>query len=115
MITDILIALVIGMVAGAIDILPMLKKGIPKFSILFIFSQWVLIGLLIPFVNWDMAPWLKGMIIAELGMVPVMILTYGRNRKKIPTIIIYAAILGIGIGIAGASLIGGFSLQGVRF
>lgn len=106
MITDILIALVIGMVAGAIDILPMLKKGIPNFSMLFVFSQWVFIGLLIPFVNWDIAPWLKGLIIAELGMVPVMILTYGRNRRKIPLIIISSAFLGIGIGIAGVSLIG---------
>ena len=98
--TEFIIALAIGIAAGAIDVLPMLNKQIPRISILFIFSQWTVIGLLIPFVNWDLALWLKGLIIGTLGMVPVAIITFPRNRKALPGIILYGAILGAAIGLA---------------
>ena len=104
--TDILTALIIGIAAGTIDILPMINQKTPRYSILYIFMQWVVIGLLIPFVDWDIQPWLKGLIIGELGMFPVIILTYSRNRRRIPSIIGFAALLGIGIGILGDIFIG---------
>ncbi len=103
--TDILLALTLGVVAGAIDIIPMIKRNVPKFSIGFVFAQWVVLGLLIPFVNWKIPSWLKGLIIGELGMIPVMILTYYRNKQALPSIMIFAAVLGIGLGIAGAKFI----------
>jgi len=104
--TDIFIALTIGTLAGIIDIIPMIKRNVPKFSIGYVFAQWVFIGLLIPFVNWNIQPWVKGLIIGELGMIPVIILTYYRNKPAIPSIVVFAAILGIGIGLAGAKFIG---------
>lgn len=97
---NLLIALVIGTVAGLIDIIPMVKQKINKFSIASIFVQWVLIGLVIPFISWDIQPWLKGIVIAELGMLPFMIQAYFRNQKAVPTIAIFAAISGIAIAIA---------------
>ena len=86
---NILIALLIGIIAGAIDALPMIKnKNVPRFSIMAIFTQWVVIGLLIPFVNWEIALWLKGLIIGELGMLPFLIIAFYRSKKSIiPTII----------------------------
>jgi hypothetical protein len=104
--TEILIALALGIVAGVIDAAPMIRPEIPRVSVLYVFSQWVFIGLLIPFVEWDLTPWIKGILIAELGMVPVMVLTFYRNRKKVPFIMMMAAVLGAGIGIAGSVFIG---------
>lgn len=106
MITNILIALGIGIVAGAIDTIPMLKQpGIPKSSVYFVFAQWVFIGLVTPFIGWGLQPWMKGMVLGILGMVPVMIIAYSRNRKKVPTILLFAAGLGAVIGIAGDKFI----------
>lgn len=103
--SEILIAILIGMVAGAIDIAPMFKPEIPRFSIYHVFAQWVFIGLVIPFINWDIHLWLKGFIIAEIGMIPVMIIAFYRNRKRVPSIALFAGLLGIGIGVLGDMLI----------
>lgn len=102
---DIMAALLLGVIAEAIDVLPMLKTKIPRASILFIFSQWVLIGFLIPFVNWKIAFWLKGLIIGTLGMIPVALITYPRNKKAVPGILIFGVILGAGVGLASDWLI----------
>jgi hypothetical protein len=47
---NILIALFIGIVAGIIDVIPMLIKKIDKFASLSAFAHWVVLGLIIPFV-----------------------------------------------------------------
>lgn len=94
------VALIIGSVAGAIDIVPMVRQKMHKASILCVFAQWVFIGLLVPFVNWDLQPWIKGLIIAELGMVPIALLAYGRVKKSPIPIMLFAAVLGVGIGMA---------------
>ena len=103
----ILIAFVIGCIAGGIDVFPMIKnEKIPRFSILAIFSQWVILGLLIPFVDWDMPPMFKGLIIGVLGMIPFMVIAFYRNRKTVFKMAISAAILGALIGISSNYLIG---------
>lgn len=104
---NILIALALGIIAAAIDALPMIKnKNIPRFSIMAIFAQWVVMGLLIPFVHWEIAPWLKGAIIGELGMLPFMIIAFYRSKKSILPTIIMAAILGAAIAVAASYFIG---------
>ncbi len=103
---NILIALLLGIIASCIDAIPMItNKNIPRFSIMAIFAQWVVMGLLIPFVNWEIAPWLRGLIIGELGMFPFMIIAFYRSKKSIFPTIIMAAVLGITIAVAGSYLI----------
>jgi hypothetical protein len=102
---NIIIALLLGAVAGAIDTVPMIGGKAPRHSIVAIFVQWVVIGLLIPFVHWGLAPWLTGMIIGLLGMAPFMILTHLRNPKAVPTIALAGLVLGAGVGFAGGLLI----------
>jgi len=89
-----LIALLLGILAGAIDVLPIVRTKIPWTSRLFMFVQWVLIGLVVPYLDWELASWLKGLVVGLLGMVPVMILTYGRNNKRIPTIALFGVLHG---------------------
>ena len=104
--TQIIIALVIGIVAALIDTFPMLKLPVPRFSVYAIFAQWVFIGLLIPFINWDILFWLKGLLIAELGMIPFLIIAYHRNKKSIVPIIGMAAFLGLLISFSNQYLPG---------
>lgn len=103
---SILTALIIGVIAGLIDISPMIKQKMPGYTIASVFAQWVFIGLIIPFISWNLEPWLKGLVVAELGMLPMMILVLERYRSKLPTIILFTAVLGIAIGIASDKFIG---------
>lgn len=103
---DILIALIIGIIAGIIDVIPMIIKNLDKFSNLSAFSHWVILGLIIPFVDWNIEPWLKGLILGELSAIPIMIMVYPKDKKALIPMIIFSAILGIGVALAGAKFIG---------
>lgn len=97
----IFIALFFGMLAGLVDVLSMIKnKNIPRFSIVSLWAQWVFIGLLIPFVSWDIAPWYKGAVIGFLGMIPTMIVTSQRNPKATIPTAIGGLLLGAALGTA---------------
>jgi hypothetical protein len=100
-----LIALGIGIIAGAIDIVPMVKQKMHKAFIQCVFAQWIFIGLIIPYVEWDIQPWIKGLFIAELGMVPIMLLAYGRAKKSPVPIVLFSAVLGVGIAVANDLII----------
>ncbi|MDN5201915.1 hypothetical protein QQ008_11090 [Fulvivirgaceae bacterium BMA10] len=104
--SDIIIALLIGTVAGIIDTTPMVIRKMYKYAILSVFVQWVVLGLIIPFVDWHIQPWLKGLIIGEIAPLPAMIMVFPRIKKMIVPMIIFHAILGIGIALAGARFIG---------
>ncbi len=98
---NILIALLIGGIAGVIDVIPMIIQKLDKYACLSAFTQWVVLGLIIPSVNWTIQPWLKGFIIAELAALPIIILVSAKEPKSIVPILVMSAILGIFVGIAG--------------
>lgn len=102
---EILIALIIGIIAGLIDIIPMLIMKLNKFANLSAFTHWVVLGLIIPFVDWDIVPWLKGLILGELSAIPVILMILQNDKKSVYPIVIMSALLGIGVAIAGARFI----------
>ena len=99
------ISLIIGLSAAVIDVVPMIIQRIDKSACISAFVQWIVLGLIIPYVNWDMEPWLKGLIIAELAALPIMILLFAKEPKSIIPIIIFSAVLGMAVGFAGARFI----------
>ncbi len=101
----ILIALGIGIIAGIIDVIPMIIQKMEKSANLSAFAHWVVLGLIIPYVSWDIAPWLKGLIIAEISAVPILLLIAPKDKKAILPITVMSAILGIAIAIAGEMLV----------
>ncbi len=104
--SNILIALAIGIVAGTVDVIPMLIQKLDKYACISAFVQWIFLGLIIPFVSWDIQPWLKGLIIAELAALPIMIMLFAKQPKSLIPISIFSAILGALVGFLGAMLIG---------
>jgi hypothetical protein len=102
---NILIALAIGVVAGIIDVTPMIIMKLDKSALWSAFIHWVVLGLIIPFVNWGIDPWLKGLIIGELVTLPIMIIVRTNDKKSLIPIILFSAILGIGVAIAGSKFI----------
>ncbi len=103
---DVLIALLIGVMAGIIDVIPMLIQKMNKAANLSAFTHWVVLGLIIPFVSWDIAPWLKGLVIAELSAVPVLFMVGAGDKKAVLPIVAMSALLGAAVGVAGKFFIG---------
>jgi len=104
--SNILIALAIGAVAGIIDVVPMIMQKMDKNACISAFLQWLFLGLIIPFVAWDLLPWLKGSIIALLMAIPIMIIVFTEDSKAIIPISVMSILLGAGVGYAGSILIG---------
>ena len=102
---DFLIAIIIGLVAGLIDVTPMIFMKLEKAANISAFVHYFVLGLIIPFVSWDIAPWIKGVIISLLSAIPVMIVVFPKDKKAIVPMIFFSLILGAGIGIAGAKFI----------
>ncbi len=103
---DFFIAIIIGLVAGLIDIIPMIIQKLDKRDTISAFVHYFALGLIIPFMNWGIAPWITGVVIALLTSVPIMIIVYPKDKKAIIPMIVFSLILGAGIGIAGAKFIG---------
>ena len=103
---NILITIIIGLAAALIDVIPMIIQKLDKVSCISAFIHYFMLGLIIPFVNWELTPWLKGMVISLMMALPVMVIVYSKDKKAIIPMIIFALILGAGIGIAGAKFIG---------
>ncbi len=103
---SILIAILIGLVAGLIDVTPMIIMKLEKVANISAFVHYFVLGLIIPFVSWDIAPWVKGIIISFLSVLPVMIIVYPKDKKAVIPMTIFAIILGAGIGLVGDKFIG---------
>ena len=97
---DLSIAIAIGGVAGMIFLLSLDRKA-SLYENLAVLSQWVLMGLLIPFVRWGLDPWIRGMIIGVLGMLPFSVISLGRSLSHSVLILILGLLLGTATGIAG--------------
>lgn len=100
-----IISLLIGTVAGIIDVLPMIFNKMDKASCISAFVHWVILGLIIPFVNWNMQPWMKGLLLGELSAIPIMIIVVFKDPKALIPMIVFSAILGIGVALAGAKFV----------
>jgi len=103
---NIIIALIIGIIAGILDVIPMIIKKLDKTANLSAFVHWVVLGLIIPFVKWNIEPWLTGLILGEITAIPIMIIVAQKDKKAIIPMIVFSALLGIGVAMAGAKFIG---------
>ncbi len=102
----ILIALAIGVAAGIVDVIPMIIQKMNKWANLSAFFHWVFLGLIIPFVSWNIDSWLKGLIIAELAAIPIIIIVSKEDKKAAIPIAVMSAVLGAGVAVAGNYFIG---------
>jgi len=98
-------ALLIGLAAGTIDVVPMIIQKLNKTACISAFIHYLALGFLIPFVQWDIAPWMKGIIISVLVSIPVMIIVGEKDKKALIPMTIFAIVLGAAIGIAGMKFV----------
>jgi len=101
-IETILLTLLIGIIAGTIDVLPMLKMKLDKHASLSAFTFY----LIMPFIIFNLTLlenvwWIKGGIISLALSLPIIILVAKENKMGALPIAIMAVVLGTLIGIAG--------------
>jgi hypothetical protein len=97
-----LLSAIIGIVAGTIDIIPMLLQKLPKQATISAFLQYFFVSIII--VNIDLphiAWWLEGGLISVAFALPVVCLFAKEEKKAVPIVLTMAAVLGTLIGIAG--------------
>lgn len=102
---NIFIALLIGLAAAVIDVTPMLLQKLDLTSCISAFIQWIVLGLIIPSINWKMAAWLKGLLVAELAALPILVLVFEKDPTSILPILLFSAVLGAGVGAASGRFI----------
>jgi hypothetical protein len=91
-------ALFLGTCAGVIDVVPMIVQGLNWYANASAFIQWVVMGIVITHIEIGVTSWLKGLVVAEVCTIPVMIIVSMNGFSAIIPIIIMTAILGGGVG-----------------
>jgi hypothetical protein len=99
------IALLIGLTAGIIDVVPMFFMHLNWYANISALLHWCVLGIIIPFVKWNVKPWLKGVIIATISAFPVIVITLEEDYSSVLPILFSSVILGALTGIVSNKLI----------
>ena len=96
------LSILIGLVAGIIDIIPMIIKKLDKRASISAFLQYLFLGIIIvnidlPYIIW----WLEGGLISLAFTLPIVLIVSKEDKKSVPIIMANSIILGTLIGIAG--------------
>lgn len=97
-----LLSLMIGAICGVIDVLPMLKMKLDKYSITSAFVHYLIVPFVIFSLPWNQDLWwLKGGIIGLVLAIPTIILVMKDDKKSAIPMVIMSIVLGSVIGVAG--------------
>ena len=92
--------IILGVIAGIIDIAPMIIQKLPIHSILSAFSMWVVLGFLVATSTLKMKGALKGLLLSFLVILPTAILIAQVEPESLIPIGIMTAMLGVLLGFA---------------
>ena len=96
-----LLSIIIGLITGTIDIIPMIIQKLPRYStvaafLFFFFTSIIIFHSDIPYLAW----WLQGGIISIAMMSPVLIHVGATDKKPILIITANTIVLGTLISVA---------------
>lgn len=99
---ELFITLLIGIVAGVIDLLPMMKMKLDNYSKVSAFVHYLIAPFIIfNTVLFGMAWWLKGGVLNLLLAIPVIILAAKDDKESALPMAVTSVVLGTAIGIVG--------------
>ncbi|MBN1594882.1 hypothetical protein JW933_03045 [candidate division FCPU426 bacterium] len=96
--TRVVKGILVGAVAGIIDVLPMLAQKLSWDANLSAFCFWVVTGLVVATADIDLAPVRKGIVTAFLLLIPSAILIGAKSPVTLIPIVAMTFILGAGVG-----------------
>lgn len=94
-----LFSAIIGLIAGVIDIIPMIMQKLPRYSTVSAFFHYffVFLNVDIPHIPW----WLEGGVVGLALTIPMLIQVGHSDKKSLPIIAFNAILLGTLVGLAG--------------
>ena len=90
--------LLFGIIAGVIDVIPMLLQGLTWDANISAFSMWIVVGFLLSTSTLKMKGMLKGLLISFLVLLPNAVLIGWSNPVSLIPVGIMTLILGSGLG-----------------
>ena len=96
-----IIGILLGVIAGVIDVIPMIMQKLTWDANLSAFTMWVVIGFLIASIELKMNPILKGILISFLVLLPLAIIIGWKEPSSLIPIAIMTTIIG---GLLGYSI-----------
>ncbi|WP_455592776.1 hypothetical protein [Bacteroides sp.] len=97
-----LLSALIGLVAGTLDVLPMIAKKLPKPACVSAFLQYFFVSIIITNIDLPYLPWwMEGGVISLMMAIPIVVLIAENEKKSIPIILGNAVVLGTLISLAG--------------
>jgi hypothetical protein len=88
------IGLLLGIVAGIIDVIPMIIQDLTWDANISAFVMWIVVGILIALVDFNINSILKGILIAYMVLLPTAILIAWQEPVSLIPIGIMTTILG---------------------
>ena len=89
-----LVIVMVGLVAGLLDLIPLVMVGAPLFNMVAIMVFWLVAVLFMAKVTLLRNPLLNGLAVAVLIMLPVVMTVYTVNPKDFVPMLSMAVILG---------------------
>ncbi len=94
-------ALIVGVGAGLLDVVPMLARRVSGRSCLSAFLLYFFAAIIVFYSNLPYLPWwADGMAVAMMMAIPVVFTLVGKDKKSTPIILLNALILGVLISVA---------------
>ncbi|NQU86633.1 MAG: hypothetical protein HQ541_12810 [Mariniphaga sp.] len=94
----IITSLLIGTIVGTIDVIPMIIQGLDWYSNISAFVFWIVMGFVIAYISIPLKSWKKGLLVATLSILPIIIIVAASDPISIIPISIMTIILGSLVG-----------------
>jgi CHASE2 domain-containing sensor protein len=98
------LGLLIGALAGIIDVIPMWLQKLSWDANLSAFVMWLVVGFLVPTVDLKVGSVAKGILIAFVVLSPTAIIIGAKEPISLIPILIMTLILGSGVGYFGGKI-----------
>lgn len=85
----------LGIVLGIVDVLPMIKQKLDRFSTISAFIFHVIMPFIVFSNSWNMDVWIKGGLLYVLMAIPIMVLAAKDDPKAVPMMAVASLILGM--------------------
>lgn len=89
----------IGVLAGIVDAVPMVVQKLDRLETASAFVHWVVLGFLISYIRIPVPSWLKGILVAEMTAVPILLLAWKSDPASAGPILAMSAVLGTAVGL----------------
>jgi len=99
------VALLIGLTAGVIDVAPMVVQKLNPYACWSAFLHYVVFGIIVAYVPWQMAGWLKGLILGIMLALPVIAMVIKDEPRSGIPILAMAVVLGSLVGWASGKFV----------